>query len=69
VEITYRVPLAAYQQVQKGKPFAAYISFEQIQDDDSGFVAAQIEKLSSSSALAVKKVTPRKLAYFSIIGN
>lgn len=69
VKIKYRIPLREYAAFNKSRPFRAYVANDQIQQDTTGFVSPQIEKLPEKAHLKVRTVQPSEVAYFMIIDN
>ncbi len=69
VKIKYRIPLSEYAAFNNGRPFRAYVANDQIQQDTTGFVSPQIEKLREKAHLKVRTVQPNEVAYFTIIDN
>jgi hypothetical protein len=69
VKIKYRIPLREYAAFNKSRPFRAYVLNEQIQQDTTGFISPQIEKLPEKAHMKVRTVQPSEVAYFMIIDN
>lgn len=69
VDVRYRVPLKEYASFQEGQTFTAYVTYEQVQQDTTGFVTPQVENVSGDSSITVRSVQPREVGYFTIIGN
>lgn len=69
VNIVYQIPLKEFAQYQNARAFTAYVTYEQIQQDTSGFVSVQVEKLLKEAHLNFRKVSPSKVAYFTVIGS
>lgn len=69
VQITYQIPLDEYAQYEDMQAFTAYVTYQQIQQDTTGFVQVQIEKLLDEAHLNYRRVSPDKIAYFTVIGS
>lgn len=69
IDVRYRVPLQKYASFQQGQTFTAYVDYEQIRQDTTGFVTPQIENVSGDSSITIRSVQPREVGYFTIIGN
>jgi len=69
VDIKYQIPLKEYAALKNSRPFAAYVTYSQIKQDTSGFVEPQVDELLEKNYLNVRKITPSKVAYFTIIRN
>lgn len=69
ITIRYDIPIEEYNDVQDESPFNAYIDYSQIMEDSSGFVTPQIEQAVDDYHIKVRSFHPRRIAYFTILGN
>lgn len=70
ITIKYDVPIEEYADLQgEENPFEAYVSYQQILADSTGFVTPQIEKNSESYHLKLRSFQPRRVAYFIVLEN
>ena len=71
ITIRYDVPVDQYAQVQNmSNPFYAYVSYEQIRRDTTGFVVPNIEKsVSSDYNLKIRSFQPTRVSYFMVLNN
>lgn len=71
ITVRYNVPIDEYAGVQNlSNPFTAYVSYDQIRRDSTGFVTPRIEKTASSDYhYEIRSFHPREVAYFMVIGN
>lgn len=71
VTVKYNVPIQEYGQVQKVSDlFKAYVDYEQIRNDSTGFITPQIEPSHTSKYHhGVRSFRPREVAYYNIVGN
>ena len=71
ITIRYDVPVDQYTQVQNmSNPFYAYVSYEQIRNDTTGFVVPNIEKsVPSDYNLKVRSFQPSRVSYFMVLNN
>ena len=64
ITVTYDVPIEEYNEVQDINPFNAYITYEQIEEDSSGFLTPQIEQTTKEYHIKLRSFEPRRVAYF-----
>ncbi len=64
ITVTYDVPIDEYNEIQDMNPFTAYISYEQIEEDSSGFLTPQIEQSPNDYHIKMRSFQPRRVAYF-----
>lgn len=69
ITVKYDIPIEEYNEVQDETPFNAYIDYSQIIEDSSGFVIPQIEKSVDNYHIRIRSFQPRRIAYFTILGN
>lgn len=69
ITIKYDVPIEEYIDVQDENPFDAYVSYQQILDDSTGFVTPQIEENNENYHIKLRSFQPRRVAYFIVLEN
>lgn len=69
IEITYLVPIHEFPVIKEGNIYAAYVTYNQLLQDTTGFVSPQIEQLTDNMHLKVQQVQPRQVAYFNIVSG
>ncbi|WP_441001011.1 CdaR family protein [Fodinibius sp. SL11] len=69
ITIKYDVPIEEYADVQDENPFDAYVSYEQILEDSTGFVTPQIEENNENYHIKLRSFQPRNVAYFIVLEN
>lgn len=69
VMVRYDIPIGQFQQAQNTTLFEAYVDFETIRNDASGFVEPTIIPKSDEFELRVRSVLPQRVSYFQIIQN
>lgn len=71
ITVKYDVPINEYAQIKDlPTPFTAYVTYQQIQQDSTGFVVPQIEQtVSPELHLNVRSFQPAEVAYFMVVGN
>lgn len=69
ITVRYDVPVDEYAQVQNlGAPFIAYVTYEQIRRDSTGFVVPNIEQSTSTNLnLKLRSFQPTEISYFMVI--
>jgi YbbR domain-containing protein len=69
IRVRYNVPIDEYTQIQNQNPFNAFVTYEQIQRDSTGFVTPQIEQSTNNYNIRVRTFQPRSVAYFMVLDN
>lgn len=71
INIKYNVPVDQYAQVQnRNNLFSAYVTYEQIRIDSTGFVVPNIEKSESINMnLKLRSFQPSRVSYFMVLNN
>ncbi|MGK7370363.1 MAG: CdaR family protein [Candidatus Halalkalibacterium sp. M3_1C_030] len=71
VTIKYNVPVDQYSEVQNlSKPFSAYITYQQIREDSTGFVVPNIENTAPTQYnLNIRSFQPSSVSYFMVLNN
>lgn len=71
ITIKYNVPVNQYSEVQNlSNPFSAYITYQQIREDSTGFVVPNIETTASSEYnLEIRSFQPSSVSYFMVLNN
>lgn len=69
ITVRYNVPIGEYARVRGSMPFTAYVNYEQIERDSTGFVAPRIEQTAENVHLSVRSFQPREISYFIVLGN
>lgn len=71
INVKYNVPITEYTEVRDmASPFMAYVDYEQIQQDSSGFVVPRIEKsVDEKYHVQVRSFQPAEVSYFMVIDN
>jgi len=64
ITVTYDVPIEEYNEVQDINPFNAYITYNQITNDSSGFLTPKVEKTANDYHIKLRSFEPRRVAYF-----
>lgn len=67
VTITFLAPVKEFPDLQGKKIFAAYVTYNQLMKDTTGFVSPQIIQLAENAHLKVQQVQPPQVAYFTVV--
>ena len=67
--VTYTVPIDEFADVQDIRPFIAYVNYESILEDNSGYVTPQIERVVEEYNVRLKNYSPLQVAYFNIVDD
>ncbi|TVQ04053.1 MAG: hypothetical protein EA359_07745 [Balneolaceae bacterium] len=69
ITVRFDVPIHQYSEVQGTRPFAAYVDYEFIEEDDSGRVTPDIEILETDYILRLRSFQPQRVSYFRIVAD
>ena len=69
ITIKYDVPIDEYANVEEQQLFRAYFTYQQIQEDSTGYIRPNIEQLSSNKHIKIRSFQPEEVAYFMVVGN
>jgi len=69
VEITYLAPIEKFPSLKEKNIFSAYVTYQKLLQDTTGFVSPQIEQPADSLYLKVQQVQPSQVAYFNIVSD
>lgn len=67
ITIRYDVPLEQYAEISNQTPYAVYVPYRKIQEDETGFVTPDIELIATKYALKLRSFQPKAVAYFSVV--
>lgn len=71
ITIRYNVPIDEYNEVQElGNIFIAYVDYNQLRTDATGFVTPQIEQIGGEDYhIELRSFQPQRVAYFMVLGG
>ncbi len=69
VTIRYHVPIQQYKQISQQKPFTAYVTYEEISQDSTGYIEPHIEVTNKELNIKVRSFQPDKLSYYHVLGG
>lgn len=67
VTIRYDVPIEQYSRVADLNIFEAYVTYDQILADSTGFITPEIEVMTDEYEIRVRSFQPFSVAYFSVL--
>lgn len=67
ITIRYDVPLEQFAEITNQAPYAVYVPYRKIQEDETGFVTPDIELVATKYALKLRSFQPKAVAYFSVV--
>lgn len=69
ITVKYDIPIEEYTEISDEVPFDAYITYNQIMEDSTGFVIPQIEQSKNNYHIRIRSFQPRRVAYFMILDS
>jgi len=67
ITVRFDVPIHQYSEVQGTRPFSAYVNYEDLQQDDSGYIVPEIEIIDDEFEIRLRSFQPPRVSYFNII--
>jgi len=67
ITVKYDIPLNEYTKSRDIPPFTAYVPYQDILNDTTGFVAPYISRVPDSLHIKLRSYQPRKVAYFNVL--
>lgn len=65
--VRYDVPLEYYNDVQSIRPFVAFVDFERLQQDTTGLITPELEKVTDEYDVRLRSFQPTRVSYFNIV--
>lgn len=69
ITVRYDVPIDEYTDLRDEELFEAYLTYEQIENDTTGYVEPQIEHLSDNEFIKIRSSQPKQVAYFMVLNE
>lgn len=69
VSIRYEVPINEYKETSEKNPFAAYVLYEKIRRDSTGYVEPQVEVTNKKLHVTIRSYQPDQLSYYHVLGS
>jgi YbbR domain-containing protein len=67
IVVKYDVPLDQYNDVQSIRPFVAFVDFERLQQDTTGLITPELEKVTDQYDVRLRSFQPTRVSYFNIM--
>lgn len=67
IVVKYDVPLEYYNEVQSIRPFVAFVDFERLQQDTTGLITPELEKVTDEYGVRLRSFQPTRVSYFNIV--
>ncbi len=67
IVVKYDVPLEHYNDVQSIRPFVAFVDFERLQQDTTGLITPDLEKVTDEYDVRLRSFQPTRVSYFNIV--
>lgn len=67
ITVKYDVPVNEYADIEDEELFEAYLTYQQIEEDTTGYVKPQIEHLSDNEHIKIRSFQPKEVAYFMVL--
>jgi len=65
--VRYDVPLENYNEVQSIRPFVAFVDFERLEQDSTGLITPELEKVTDEYGVRLRSFQPTRVSYFNIV--
>lgn len=65
--VRYYVPLDQYTDVQDIRPFVAFVDFERLEQDTTGLISPQLEKVTDEYDVRLRSFQPTRVSYYNIV--
>jgi YbbR domain-containing protein len=69
ITVRFDVPIHQYSEIRGTRPFAAYVDFSVIEEDNTGRVTPEIEILETDYLLKLRSFQPQRVSYFRIVAD
>ncbi len=65
--VKFDVPIHQYNEVQNVQPFMAYVDYERVENDTTGLITPQLERITEEFDVRMRSFQPTRVSYFNII--
>lgn len=69
ITLKFDIPITEYPQIKGSNLFRAFVSYQQLEEDSTGFVAPQIEQVENKYHIRIRSFQPRRVAYFMVVND
>lgn len=67
ITVKYNVPISEYADIENEELFEAYLTYQQIAEDSTGYITPQIDQLSNNEHIKIRSFQPEQVAYFMVL--
>jgi len=67
ITVRFDVPIEQFSAVQDTRPFVAYVDYSRIEDDTTGLITPEIERVSDEFDVRLRSFQPTRVSYFNIL--
>ncbi|MFU8812366.1 MAG: CdaR family protein [Balneolaceae bacterium] len=67
IMVRFDVPIDQFADVQNIRPYAAFVEYSSIQDDDTGLISPEIETITTDFDVRLRSFQPSRVSYFNIV--
>lgn len=65
--VKFDVPIHQYTEVQNVQPFMAYVDYDRVENDTTGLITPQLERITEEFDVRMRSFQPTRVSYFNII--
>lgn len=67
ITVRFDVPIEQFSAVRDARPFVAYVDYSRIEDDTTGLITPEIERVSDEFDVRLRSFQPTRVSYFNIL--
>lgn len=65
--VRYYVPLDQYNEVQEIRPFVAFVDFERLEQDTTGLISPELERVTDEFDVRLRNFQPTRVSYYNVL--
>lgn len=67
ITVRFDVPIEQFSAVRDARPFVAFVDYSRIEDDTTGLITPEIERVSDEFDVRLRSFQPTRVSYFNIL--
>lgn len=67
ITVRFDVPIEQFSAARDTRPFVAYVDYSRIEDDTTGLISPEIERVSDDFDVRLRSFQPTRVSYFNIL--
>lgn len=67
ITVRFDVPIHQFAEVQETRPFTAYVEYADLEEDNTGFITPQVERVADNYHVRLRGFDPPRVSYFNIL--